>query len=94
MAQYKTIAATLLAVSSLSAGESWHKARTAGQIVLAAMATVDIGSSVRLREVNPITGPSSRFGFRQGAVLGGMSAGSLLAQWWMLRHRETPALDR
>ena len=40
-----------------------------------AAASADMGSSVGLRETNPVAGPSARFGFRQGAILSGMTAG-------------------
>jgi hypothetical protein len=70
MSPCRFLAVALVVLSSLSAAERWHKARLASQIFLAVAATADLGSSVGLRETNPVAGPSSRFGSRQGAVLG------------------------
>ena len=62
-----------------------HRLWKASLAAVAGATVADIGSSVGMRELNPILGRGA-FGPRQAGVCAGISGGLILAEWLLVHH--------
>jgi hypothetical protein len=79
-------------------GSRWSKWRFISQAILSYSVAADLVSSLGFKkgfvEENPLYGPPAHFGLRQGLILSGLSTGSLVGQWWTLKHEHPKKMER